>query len=340
MARFALPRLPLATIGLVAAALVLGAAASPARAALIFNFSFDSTINATNFGSNVAALEADAAAVGATYSNLYTNNVTLNIGFTADTTPGALASSSATYDQTAIYSYSAIRSDLIANASTPASISATNALPLIDPSILQGGYIVPSAEGKALGLVAANASGSDGTVNVGTNIGSGSNWDFAGTSTPAANDYSFMDAIEHEISELMGRTTQLTNSGWPWNGPMDLLRCTRTSPTTGVINMSPTATGVYFSTDGCATDAKDYNPPNSNGADIQDFASSSTPDPYDAYGTPGAYAPLSPIDQQVMNTLGWQSPSPVPEPMSLAILLPGVIGLIGLRRRGRRAQAV
>ncbi|MBU6995390.1 NF038122 family metalloprotease [Ferrovum myxofaciens] len=313
----------------------------PVAVALLVSFpsyalTFDTSYNPsmlTDFGtSNFALIQSDVQYVTNLYSSLYTNNVTLNISLTADTSPGALAASLPTYDQSAIYSYSQIRSALIANASTPASVSATNSLPSTDPSILKGGYIMPSAESKALGLLAGNATGTDGTIYVGTNIGGGSSWDFAGTSTPNANDYSFINALEHEMAELMGRTTQLTNNTWAWNGPMDLFRYT--AP--GVINMDPNATGVYFSTDGGATVAKLYNPPNTNGADIQDWFNSTTPDPYDAYATPGSFAPLSLVDQQMMNTLGWTSSSAaVPEPDTYTLMFVGlgVLSFIVRRRK-------
>ncbi|MBU6995400.1 hypothetical protein [Ferrovum myxofaciens] len=120
----------------------------PVAVALLVSFpsyalTFDTSYNPsmlTDFGtSNFALIQSDVQYVTNLYSSLYTNNVTLNISLTADTSPGALAASLPTYDQSAIYSYSQIRSALIANASTPASVSATNSLPSTDQSILKGG---------------------------------------------------------------------------------------------------------------------------------------------------------------------------------------------------------
>lgn len=339
MSRFSSVRFPLvwfpsgrfspARFGLAAVLVLLGGA-TPALAGLTFNFTFNSSINATNFGSNVAALELDVIAVGNTFSGMFTNNVTLNIAIAAETQQGALAGSLATYQRA--YSYTTVRTALIHAASTAASATATSDLPLTEPATTKGSLIaVATAEEKALGLIAGNAPVTDGTVYVGTNIGNGQVWNFAGTSTPAANAYSFIDAAEHEISELMGRSTQLANAGFNYNQPIDLFRCTATGPGgSGVINMDPAATNVYFSTDGCATVSKYYNGPNANGADLQDWAGSAFADPYDAYATPGAYAPLSLVDQQIMNVLGWQS---APEPATTALLLSGCLGLATVRRR-------
>ncbi|MDR3538001.1 MAG: NF038122 family metalloprotease [Acetobacteraceae bacterium] len=330
MTRFTSP------LALAAAILVLGGAASPARAGLTFDFTFDSSINATNFGANVATLEADVIAVGNTFSSMFANNVTLNITVSAMTTQGFLAGSLATYNDA--YTYADVRTALIDSASTAASITATNELPLTEPATTKSGLIaVSTAEEKALGLIPGKLAGLNGTFYIGSNIGSGQGWDFAGTSTPAANAYSFIDAAEHEISELMGRSTQLANGNFNYNTPIDLFRCTATGPGgSGVINMDPAATNVYFSTDGCATVAKYYNGPNGNGADIQDWASTAFADPYDAYGTPGVYAPLSLVDQEIMNDLGWQA---APEPTALACLLPAAFGLVAVRARRQRATS-
>lgn len=220
------------------------------------------------------------------------------------------------------------------NASTPESISARNALPASEPFNNRAGYIINNAERKALGLLPANATGNDGDLFIGTNIGAGINWSF-GTGTPSANDYSFSNGMEHELSELMGRTTQLGNIGFPFQTPIDLLRYT--AP--GVIDMGEGATGVYFSIDGGVTVGKVYN--SQVGADVQDWASGvGGPDPYDAYGTPGTYATLSAIDQHVMTTLGWQlADVAVPEASSYAMLLAGLAGIGAVVRRRQPATA-
>jgi hypothetical protein len=327
-------------VGLAALTAAL-AMTSGARAALVFNFTLDPSVQ-DSFGAPAASqILSDLQAVGATYSSQFTNNLTLNYLIKADPTPGSLASSATVYtdDQgIAPYSYAQVRSALIASASTPASLAAANLLPLVEPLSATGkGYILPTAEAQALGLMPSSPVLLDGTMNIGANIGGGANWNFAGSSVPGASDYNFTNAAQHELTELMGRTTQLGTS-FP-NTPFDLFRYT--AP--GVINMAPGATGVYFSTDGGATVGKAYNGPNAQGADIQDWASSGTPDPYDAYGTPGTFATESSVDFTVMNTLGYQAVSAAPGAPGPALgmgLIPAAAALAGLVMTRVRRRAV
>ncbi len=283
------------------------------------------------FLANTAALEADAAIAANKFSALYANDVTLHITIQADTSAGALASSVANFG--AITSYSVVRSALIGSVSTTASLSTANYLPIGAPaSALAAGFRIATAESKALGLTAANDPTSDGTIYV----GSSANWNFAGTTTPAAGAYSLVEALEHEISEVMGRTTNISQSSWKWNSPIDLLRYT--AP--GVLDLSAAATAVYFSVDGGTTLARAYNAPNNNYADIMDWAPGAGVDTFDAYATTGQYTDMSLIDRELLNTLGWRSKTLsdiVPEPATWSLMLTG-FGMAGpaLRRQRRR----
>ena len=320
----------LASRGLAAAAAALVLA--PQAQALTIAFDFAPGLD-SYFNSNTAALQADAIIAAKNFSSLYLNDVTLHITIQADTSAGALASSVANFGS--ITDYASIRSALVGSASTAASMSATAALPGTAPgSALSDGFRVSTAESKALGLSAANDPTSDGTIYVGANA----NWNFDGMTTPGAGAYSLVGALEHEISELMGRTTNMSQNSWKWNSPIDLLRYT--AP--GVLNMSAAATGVYFSVDGGKTLGRAYNAPNNNFADVMDWASGASADPFDAYATSGQYLRMSLVDQQLMNTLGWRSVSTndaVPEPATWALMLVG-FGMIGKTMRRRRRSSV
>ncbi len=328
MSKLPIGRLTSRGLAAATAGLLIAPQAQGLNIALDFASGLDSYFN-----SNTEALQADATIAAAHFSAIYSNNVTLHITIQADTSYNALASSVANYGS--ITNYSTVRSALQANASTAASISATNALPsAAPPSALAGGFRMTTAESKALGLSAAADTTSDGTVYV----SSTANWNFAGTTTPTAGAYSLVNALEHEISEVMGRTTNINQASWKWNSPIDLLRYT--AP--GVLNMSSAATGVYFSIDGGMTVGRAYNAPNNNYADIQDWASGAVVDPFDAYAATGQYHDMSLIDQELLNTIGWRSKTLndiVPEPATWALLLTG-FGITGsVVRRQRRMLA-
>lgn len=284
--------------------------------AVSFNITYDPSLSA--FGAQETQLKAATQYVANEYSTLFTNDVTLNILVKADTSPGALGASLFEYDGNS-YTYNTIRNALIDNASTPASISATNSLPVVDPTG-SNSFAVPNAQAKALGLISGSAIGLDGTFFIGTT----NSYTFDSNKRALPGLFDYLAVAEHEFSELMGRTTQLTNPGFG-KLPFDLFRFTAPQ----VRNVDPNISGVYFSTDNGTTIAKKYNNP--GGGDIQDWLNESTPDSYDAFLSPGLAGIISPVDVTVMNTLGWKSTIPttptVPVPVPNALL--GVIGAGG-----------
>ena len=191
------------------------------------------------------------------------------------------------------------------------------------------------------------------------------------TGAPITSDaYDFYSAVEHETDEGLGTTSCVaSNTSFrptlfnvcalvpPENGgelAADLFRYS------GPGNLIPdshlsTTPGAYLSYDGGATDGlgtgRYYNTLNNN-ADYGDFSENSACPGYstgvplavqDAFGCPGQ-ANIDITNDggpeiAMLNTVGFDLQS-APEPWSVAIILPGVVGLIAVRNRARqRSQA-
>src|SRR4051794_40551101 len=133
--------------------------------------------------------------------------------------------------------YSQVRQALI-NEGAPGS----STLPVSSP--LGGGLVLDSAEEKALGLIGASST-LDGWVGIASDATLsqiGGSWSYSATATPGSNQYYLVGVLEHEITEIMGRTSYLDVRGE--YGVMDLYRYK--SPG---IRQTGTGSPAYFSTD-------------------------------------------------------------------------------------------
>jgi autotransporter passenger strand-loop-strand repeat protein len=208
----------------------------------------------------------------------------------------------------AYISYSALRSALSANAALdPVDAIALAALPTSDPFLNTenggSGYFVRYAEEKALGLIAANSGEVDSTVT----LNSSDSWAWAAGQT----GLNPIDAVIHEISEVMGRIGSFAFFvGSPRQlMPLDLFRYLPSSfGPNGLANYG----GVYvggntagldgkFSIDGQVLSQFDYPSPNTSGYDQYDWLQT------DTFGaaTFGYGATLTPDDLMEMQVLGW-----------------------------------
>ena len=211
-----------------------------AALALDINLTFDPSVSAT-FGVNTNSMTSAVAYVAQEYENLYANPITIN--FSVDGGTSGYAGSSTQWNT---YSYSAIRSALAANATSPAQTLALSYVPTSDPSPPGSSWNVPNAEAKALGLLSATAPASDGEVSFNANV----NWTFnpSNRAVPGASD--FCGAVEHELSEVMGRIFNAS----PYV-PYDLFRYDGGTNTLDMTNN----TNVWFSINGGNTDLNSYN---------------------------------------------------------------------------------
>jgi hypothetical protein len=213
-------------------------------------------------------------------------------------------------------SYSSARAVLLAE-NAPGS----STLPAASP--LQGTLNMTPAEALALGLAPNNGS-LDGYAGFATQ--SQGSFSYALGVTPSANDYYFIGVVEHEMTEEMGRISEvnLQPSGYMM---MDLFRYTTSGArdlTTGRHSSNATA---EFSVDNGATLLGSWNNVGSNG-DVGDwYPSGPAPggdDSFNDESDPGVINVVGSVDDTLMQALGWQMPTAANEtPLSLPNNLAG-----------------
>jgi hypothetical protein len=301
--------------------LALAGTTIPCRANPVFNISFDSSF-VTDFGSRALLAEAafdDAASV---YSQLFANNITINLTVKGVTGTGTLGESSTALAGT--LTYVQVKTLLNDSATSAADVTAYSNLPANDPVAGGGKYWLTLAQAKALGAIPANNPGTDGTIT----FGSGFTYTFSPTDRAVAGAYDFIGVAEHEISEVMGRIGLLGASvgGAPGYGVLDLFGYT----SAGSPNLNARVSGAYFSIDGGRTKLKIYNDA-SNGGDAKDWANGQGNDSYNAFGAPGVEENITPVDIQELDVIGYSLVTPEPS-FLVPLLLIGTV-FAGFRRR-------
>jgi len=268
---------------------------------LAINVVWDSSV-----GSAPSAFTAGVVQVAQYFVSHFTDNVTLNItvgygeagGYALN---GALGMS-LSYLQSS--SYSQIKSALTGDQSSSADTSAVASL-TGDPAS-GGHYWVTTAEAKSLGLLTSTTN-TDGSVG----FSSSSNiFDYNNSDGVTAGQYDFFAVVAHEFSEVMGRILLVGTTVGGTSNSYDVLDLFHYSaPATH--DLSGSVAG-YFSVDNGTTDLHDFNV--SLGGDRGDWATSATPDAFDAYGTPGAVEPISAADLTALDAIGWNMAPSGPPP--------------------------
>lgn len=287
------------------------------------------TINITWDASTASAPASFKAAVMAAvqyYESQFTNPITINIdvgyGEVANQSLGSGAlGESVSYISS--YSYSQLRSALIAKATANGDTSAVASLSATNPA--SGTFYVTTAEAKALGLTTA-------TTNLDGYVGfsSGLPFNYNLTNTAVAGQYGFLGVVEHEISEVMGRISML-NSASSYSA-MDLFRYSAPG--------APSLTGsksAYFSVNGGVTNLDNFN--NNPSGDYGDWAASAGNDAYLAFTSSGTVDTVSPADLQLMEVLGYTPASSTSAPPQTATVIANVVASSGTWKLGGTATA-
>ena len=269
--------------------------------ALTFNITYDSSLTSQ---ANAAQIETDFGIATQLMQTLYTNassvNITVYWGDNGPFTNGIDLGASHT-EAVGYYTYAQLTDALRASRTTLADSNAVASLPASDP-VANNQWIIPRAEAKALGLstyygIPVNdASTTDGEIGFASNV----SYNFNPTNRTAVfGDYDFISVAEHEISEVMGRGTFGLNDSGNYV-PYDLFRFTAG----GVRSFNVNDTGVYFSVNNGATVLK-YFYDDINTGDIQDWATSTPPDSYDAFISNGEEGRLSSADLTSLDVIGY-----------------------------------
>ncbi len=197
-----------------------------------------------------------------------------------------------------IANYAATRNVLLSENAPGAST-----LPSSSPD--PGNLYMGSAEAKAFGFLGASST-LDGSVGISANTA----WDYSATATPTANQYYLVGVLEHEISEIMGRVSDLGTGGE--YTVTDLYRYS--SPGVRDLTTGGKGSTAYFSINNGTTNLGSWNNQISNG-DLGDwYPQGPGPggnDAYNDYSNPGVINSVSPTDILLMQALGWTTGGPI-----------------------------
>ena len=286
---------------------VIGTGQTSGGGGLQINVTFDSSVTSSSLASQI---EQAVNYVVGVYEGLFSNPITLNIDVGWGEVDGqALGSDDLgeSNSTTSSYSYSQIVNALTNTADAsgdPNQLQAVSTLSSDNPPT-SGNFVIADAEAQALGLISTTPS-IDGYVGFAS---SSTEWSFAPNVTPAAGEFYFIGVAEHEISEVMGRFSDI-GSGSDTYSVMDLFRYSAEDQrdlTAGSSRHGGSNTTAYFSIDEGATNLGTWNNLPREG-DTGDWAAPNGPTADDAFNgdsSDGVINVLSANDVTLMNVLGY-----------------------------------
>jgi hypothetical protein len=263
--------------------------ASTSASPFVINITWDPSVQSAPSGFAAGVLAA-AKELESDFSDPVTINIDVGYGEMGGSPMAGLGASTSSIDY---YSYSQLRSALIADETTAADASAIASLSHVSPT--SPGYYMTSAEAKALGLASARGTGIDGWVG----FSSAYKYTYDDSGGVVRGTYDLKGAVLHELTEVMGRTL--------WTSPANpnvYQLFHYSSP--GVIDYSSTKPG-YFSIDGGKTSLAAFN--TNPAGDAGDWAPSVKNDAADAFASGGVVNALSSADVTALDVIGWNADS-------------------------------
>ncbi|MBV9151683.1 MAG: calcium-binding protein [Alphaproteobacteria bacterium] len=262
----------------------------------LFSMNLNVTYDTNTQSTAPAAFFSAVNYVVSLFESTFTNNVTVNIEIGYGNFP---------YDSSAVPAlgeseqngltwadYGRVRQALL-NEGAPGANTLSAAPPL------SGGLVIDSAEAKALGLSGAS-SALDGWVGIASDTmlqqQANGSWSYSVAATPGGNQYDLVGVLEHEISEILGRTSYLDAPGE--YGIMDLYRYASAG-----VRQTGTGGPAYFSTNGGVTNLGNWN--TLPVGDLGDWAGSVGPDAFLAFSSAGQLNGFTARDLALMSSLGW-----------------------------------
>jgi hypothetical protein len=248
-----------------------------------------------NFGANATAARAAWIAAAKVLTDAFSDPIHINITVDAVTKAGIFGES---FPALVTISYAELYDRVTAYASTQndaIAIGPGGSMTPTDPS--NGGtWQLTRAQAKALGFIPDDMHDDGGTT-----FGVGNAFTFSGPIAPGTFD--FQGVCAHEITEVMGR---LGLSGG--NNTFSLID-TFSYTGAGMKSLGGGA-GNFFSINNGVTLLKEFNDSAANHLDTRDWASG-TNDSFNQFSNSGVVNPVSPVDLQLMDVIGYGRVNPI-----------------------------